>query len=212
MNKKWMATCGLLALFAMGCADDPADTPPVVEEGHNHGEGHHHAETFPEAVAEMVALRNTIRDGFANEDPDAAHGPLHDVGHVLVEVEAMAEKEGLDAETLTGVRDAVETLKESFASVDKMMHGGEGSEYSEVSADVDAAMAVLVAASGADEDGHAEGGHEAHEAHEGHDGDEGHGEGHDEAHGDHEDGHAEGGDHEAHEDGHADEDHGEEKK
>ena len=75
-----------------------------------------------------------------------------------------------------------------------------------------AAAAVLVAASGADEDAHAEGGHEAHEAHEGHDGDEGHEEGHDEAHGDHEEGHAEGGDHEAHEEGHADEDHGEEKK
>jgi len=179
MNKKWMATCGLLALFAMGCAEDSADAPPVAGDGHDHdhdhdhGHGHDHPESFKAAVEKASMLRDKIRDGFANEDPDAAHGPLHDVGDVLGSIAAMAEKEGLEGETLTGVRDAVETLKESFGSVDKMMHGGEGSEYSEVSADVDAAMATLVAAAaGAEDHDHDHGHEEGHDDHEGHDHDE----------------------------------------
>lgn len=181
MSRNLTAAFGLMALFVLGCADEtdtPDGTPPVMSDGHDHDGGHGHPESFKAAVENMVSMRNTIRDGFAAEDPDAAHGPLHSVGHALVDVEALAEKESLEAETLTGVRDAVEVLKEKFASVDKMMHGGEGSEYSEVSADIDAAMATLIAASGASEDGHDHGeeGHDDHEDHEdGHDhGEEGH--------------------------------------
>ena len=193
MSRNLTAAFGLMALFVLGCADEsdtPDGTPPVMSDGHEHDGGHGHPESFKAAVEKMVGMRNTIRDGFAAEDPDAAHGPLHSVGHVLVEVEALAEKESLEAETLTGVRDAVEVLKEKFASVDKMMHGGEGSEYSEVSADIDAAMETLIAASGASEEGHAEG-HDDHEDHEdGHDhGEEGHDHGEDDEAHHEEDGH-----------------------
>lgn len=179
------AACGLAALMTIGCQEE-SDTgiPPVMKNAHDHGDGHDHAETLVEAVEEMVGMRNVIRDGFAKDDPDAAHGPLHDVGHVLGEVEELAEKEKLDAEQLNAVRDAVEELKEAFGSVDKMMHGGEGSKYSEVAAKVDAAIAVLVKVSGANPEG---------AAHEGHD-----------EHKDHDDDHAEG--HEDH-DKHGDEDH-----
>ena len=174
-----IAACGLAALLAIGCQEEPVAGIPAVMKGED-SHAHDHAETLVEAVEEMVGMRNVIRDGFAKDDTDAAHGPLHDVGHVLGEVEELAEKEKLEAEQLNAVRDAVEELKEAFGSVDKMLHGGEGSEYSEVAAKVDAAIAVLVKVSGANPEG------AAHKEHEGHDDD--HAEGHEDhdKHGDEE--------------------------
>lgn len=199
MNRKLMALCGLAAIFTIGCEDESATdgSPAVMDAGHDHEDAHAHAATLKEAVEELVGMRNAIRDGFAKDDADAAHGPLHDIVHIYGEIENFAEAD-LEADKLNAVRDAVETLKESLGAVDKMMHGGEGSEYSEVAEKVDAAVAVLVEASGADAAGHAhEGGHEEH-GEDGHKHDED-GEGHHE-----EDGH------EHDEDG--DEDHGEEHK
>lgn len=176
------AMCGFAALLAIGCQEEPDSGIPAVMKGEEAHAGHAHAETLVEAVEEMVGMRNVIRDGFAKDDADAAHGPLHEVGHVLGEVEELAEKEELEVAQLNSVRDAVEELKEAFGSVDKMMHGGEGSEYSEVADKVDAAIAVLVKVSGANPEGAA---HEGHDDHEGHEEHEGHDEDHAEGHEDH---------------------------
>ena len=122
-----------------------ADASQVDEHGHDHhGEGgHDHAESFGEAVEELAELRDTVRDAFAAEDLDTAHGPLHDVGHLLDEVSELAGKEELTEEQQTAVKSSVDKLFDLFGSVDKMMHGQEGSEYSEVSDDIDAAIATL---------------------------------------------------------------------
>lgn len=225
MNRKLMALCGLAAVFTVGCEDESAmnGTPAVMDAGHNHDEAHAHAETLEEAVEELIGLRNAIRDGFAKDDADAAHGPLHEIGHVYSEIEKFAEAD-LETDQLNAVRDALETLKESLNSVDAMMHGKEGSEYSEVAEKVDAAVAVLAEASGADPDGHAhEGSHEEHgeEGHkhdedgEGHHEEDGHGhdkdgEGHHEEDGDHGKEHKDG--EKDHDEDHKDGDHDDDQK
>ena len=179
-----------LSLFALaGCntAEDQnvpiaADASEVDDHGHGHGEGgHEHAESYGEAVEELAELRDTVRDAFAEEDMDTAHGPLHDVGHILEEVSELAGKE-LTEEQQAAVKSSVDKLFDLFGSVDKMMHGQEGSEYSEVSDDIDAAIATLsgFASESAehDEDGehhHEEGDDDEHE--EGHDDDDADGEG-----------------------------------
>jgi len=145
-----------LTLMASGCGEPAGPQMPVMKDAHDHdhAHGHDHPETFVGVVEELVELRNAIRDGFKADDADAAHGPLHEVGEMLAEVLPTAEKEGLDAEMLKTVNDAVKSLTEAFTAVDTMMHGGEGSEYKDVSEKVDAAIAVLVATSGASADGH----------------------------------------------------------
>ena len=191
MKKQFACTVGffslgLLVLVGCNTAEDqnapiPADASQVDEHGHAHGEGgHEHAESLGEAVEELTELRNTVRDAFAAEDPDTAHGPLHDVGHILEEVSEMAEKEELSEEQLASVKSAVDKLFDSFGAVDKMMHGEEGSEYSEVSGDIDAAIATLTEiaseSSHDDEHHHEEGDDDDHEHEEDH-GDDADGEG-----------------------------------
>jgi hypothetical protein len=146
-----------LVLFCFaGCNSGTEEGTPIKADAdhhdhdHDHGEhddhGHKHAESFAEAVEELVELRNTVRDAFASNDSEAAHGPLHDVGHLLEEVSELAGKEELSAEQMATVKSSVEALFEGFGAVDKKMHDAtKGSEYSEVAEKIDAAVASLTA-------------------------------------------------------------------
>ncbi|MCA9051593.1 MAG: hypothetical protein KDA89_22800 [Planctomycetaceae bacterium] len=133
-----------------GCASE-SEAPPIPavmhdhdDHGHDHEDhSHDHPETFAEAVSQLTAMRNTIRDGFANNDEDAAHEPLHDVGHLLEDLEGLAEKESLTDEQKAALKSSVETLFNAFGDVDKTLHGGEGATYSEVSEKIDAALKTI---------------------------------------------------------------------
>lgn len=138
-------------LLISGCG--PTGEAPVAktadgEHDHAHGEEHHHAETLAEAITELTSMRDVIRDAFAKNDTETAHGPLHDVGHVLELIPGLAEKQGLSGDALTTIRTSTEQLFEAFGAVDKTLHGEEGSTYSEESAKIDAALQALTAAAG----------------------------------------------------------------
>lgn len=123
-----------------------ADGEHDHDHGHEHGEEHHHAETLAEAITELTSMRDAIRDAFAKNDTETAHGPLHDVGHVLELIPGLAEKQGISGDALTTIRTSTEQLFEAFGAVDKTLHGEEGSTYSEESAKIDAALQALTAA------------------------------------------------------------------
>ena len=160
-------------------------------EDHAHG-GNGHAETVGVAFHELTELYTTVKTAFAADDADTAHGPLHEVGHVLKGVKELANKSELTAEAKATVDQQVEVLMDAYGDVDKMMHGKDGSQYSEVSDKVDAAMAALKTA--------------LSELAE-HDGDHDHGHDHDDdEHGDHDDD-----DHDHMEGDHDDHDHDEKK-
>ncbi len=56
-----------LSVFA-GCEDGPKPKDIATVPGHDHEHGHEHEHTYEsvkDAVEELVALRNTIRDSFA---------------------------------------------------------------------------------------------------------------------------------------------------
>ena len=144
---EWLLVLGGMFVVGAGC-ESSADAPPTAaahsdEHEHHDDHGHAHPETLADAVHELTELRNTVRDAFAKEDTEAAHGPLHDVGHLLEDAESLAQKAGLTEETLTSVKASIETLFDAFGAVDKTMHGQEGSKYSEVSDKIDAAIKVL---------------------------------------------------------------------
>jgi hypothetical protein len=144
----------LTLIAAYGC--DQSSQPPLVpamtskdDHGHDHGHDHEHEhehESLAAALTELTKLRDTIRDGFAKNDIDAAHDPLHEVGHVLEEIPELAEKEKLPAEAITIIKASVEELFDAFGAVDKGMHGGESVKYADVSGKIDAAVTAITAA------------------------------------------------------------------
>lgn len=144
-----MLALGGVFIFA-GCPD--SETGPVESaEGHHdhdHGHGGHedHPETYAEAVDQLESIDKTIRDAFAADDADTAHGPLHDIGHLLEEVTELAQKETMSEEQRADVQQAVESLFDLYGAVDATMHGGEGKSYDEVKDDIDAALATLKSA------------------------------------------------------------------
>jgi len=111
---------------------------------HDHGDDHDHDfKTLDEAVAEISSLRDQIRDGFADNDVDAAHGPLHHVGEVLEATETLLPKLKLSEESQQAAGKAVESLFADFGAVDESLHGEEGKSYDEVSESIDKAIATL---------------------------------------------------------------------
>ena len=187
------------AASIVGCADTETPNPPPVVatgDGHDHGsEGHHHAETFAEAFAEVNELHNTVATAFGANDSEAAHGPLHDVGDVLDELAELADESDMSDEAKKTIDANIAVLFEAFGAVDKKMHDSEGGkDFSEVSTEITEAIAAIKEAAGE----HAEGGHDEHGEHEGHD--------------EHKDGdHDDDGDHDEHKDGDHKEGHDEHK-
>lgn len=193
-----LLTALLFAFSVIGCTESPMPETPVLSAGdghddHGHGGAHDHPETFGEAFAELTELHGTIKTAFGEEDEDAAHGPLHDVGHILEEVSELAGNSELSDEAIATIESNVEKLLDAFGAVDERMHdeeGKAGKAYSEVAAEIETAIAAIKEAAGelAEEHGH----HDEHGEHKDHD-----------DHGDHKDGDAD------HEKGHKDGDHDE---
>lgn len=202
-------TCALALVLTgliCGCSDgtDTMPVPPVMVDDHGNHEGHDHGgaghpESLGEALHQLTELRDTVRDAFAAGDSEAAHGPLHNVGHLIDEVSELAAEAGVAEAAMVAIDSNCEILMDSFGAVDKKMHSeDEGSDYSEVSEKIDAALAAIVKSAGA------AGEHDSHDEHGDHDE---HGEAHHDDHGD--EGHKEHADHDKdadHKEGHDDHD------
>jgi len=128
---------------AAGCTpkSDNTGNGHVTEHAHAHDE--HHPETYAEAVGLLVETRNKVRDAFAQNDVETAHGPLHDVGHLLEDLPRLAEKDGHADDALAVVKEESEKLLDLFGKVDATLHGDEGATYDEVSAEIDASVGRL---------------------------------------------------------------------
>ncbi len=152
MRHSWFWTLTLSLLLGSGCSE-PAQNEPVASSqnhGHDHEDHDHGPESLKDALTELASLRNTIRDSFAKNDQDAAHGPLHDVGAILEAIPELSKKEKVSAEHQAAIETAVNTLMDAFGNVDKTMHGQEGSTYAEESATIDTTLTALSAACAVD--------------------------------------------------------------
>lgn len=141
----WSLVLGLSLLVGSGCEESTTTNTaaPAGEHVHGHDEHDHGPESLKDAIAELESMRNTIRDAFAKNDHDAAHDPLHEVGHVLEAIPELAKKEKVTAENQAAIEKSVNDLMDAFGRVDKTMHGQEGSSYKEESATIDAAIEAL---------------------------------------------------------------------
>ncbi|MCH2212552.1 MAG: hypothetical protein MK110_14705 [Fuerstiella sp.] len=144
-------TASLLSLLILGCSDSTSGTSTLSPDHtgqHDHGEeeshsGHDHPGTLEEGLKELTELRDTVRDAFAADDIDTAHGPLHDVGHLLEDIAALVERQELSDEQRDLVKKNIKSLFDLFGAVDSTLHGDEGKTYSEVSDQIDTALSAL---------------------------------------------------------------------
>ena len=147
-----------LALFCAGCGDGNTGNSTGSaggHHGHDHGHdhshdhnGHHHGDedapqTIAEAIDKLGTMRDEIRDAFHEDDPDKAHGPLHDVGHVLEKLESLIDESELSDADKAEAKEATNTMFDLYMSVDDTFHGKEGSKFEDVADKIDEAMTVL---------------------------------------------------------------------
>ncbi len=146
-----LASTACLGLVTLGCTPPAAvETPTTIKPPmaaddleHAHEAGHVHAETYAEGVAQVVALRNEIRDAFAKGEGASADNAVHEVGHALEDMTALAEKASLSKDDQVAVATAVESLLDAFEKVDEKLHGGDGVDYDKVATEIDAAFETL---------------------------------------------------------------------
>ncbi len=157
--KNVLLTLGLFAACTLlGCVDKaaPEATPQANQthddhdhdHDHDHGgheEGAHgHPESFDAAVTDIVAKRDAIKTALEADDLKQADGPVHEIGHVLGELEALATKQGLDGDKLKTVQSARDALFGAFAELDKTIHGKtDGKSWKDVAVEIDAAVSQL---------------------------------------------------------------------
>ena len=124
-----------------GDGSDPSLPPTGDDHGH-----HQDAETYDEAVTELLATQKAIAEAFAAGKQDDAHGPLHDVGHLLGNTETLIEKSEMDDDTKKKLSEAIEQLFAAYGAVDDKMHNSEkGKDYSDVSEQIENALSELKA-------------------------------------------------------------------
>ena len=141
-------TVSLLSLLLVGCSESTSSpsTPSSHQTGqHEHDEHaeHDHPETLEEGLKELTELRDTVRDAFAADDVDTAHGPLHDVGHLLEDITGLVDSAELTPEQRKLAKQNIDSLFDLFGGVDRALHGEDGTTYKQVSGKIDAAIAAL---------------------------------------------------------------------
>lgn len=99
--------------------------------------------TFVEAVTQISSLNQKIKIALAEDDIKTADGPVHQLGHILEDVNEMAQEEGLAEGDIEEIKAAVETLFKTFGEVDERIHTGSGKRYSDVETEISQAIKTL---------------------------------------------------------------------
>ncbi|TWT72720.1 hypothetical protein Pla123a_40190 [Posidoniimonas polymericola] len=133
----------LVAMALTGCPG-PVSTPEgdaAAHADHDHGDGHEHATTLVGAYEELEHMAADIKSSFQADKPGDAHDAMHEIGHVILSIPALAEKAGVGS--ADEVKQVTDDLMDGFAKLDDVMHGGDKVTWDDVSAKIDAAMQKL---------------------------------------------------------------------
>lgn len=135
----WLPVLATVVVVAPGCGE-PAPAPVVGpvpaavkpadhDHGHDHEHGaaatggHVHPETLPAAVTELKELVAKVREALASGDREKADGPVHEVGHLLEDIEGLVAKAKLPAEREAAVKQALGEIFQAFDTLDTAIHG-----------------------------------------------------------------------------------------
>lgn len=99
------------------------DMPPGGAEAEGH-EGHHHPETLAALVAELVGLVDKTRGAIEAGDRDTGDATVHEFGHLVEDVEALATEAKLPEAAREAVVKAGNDLFDAFDALDHAYHDG----------------------------------------------------------------------------------------
>ena len=117
-------------------------------------DAHSHSDSpmsFKDSVSKLSEMNQVIKTSLASDDLDKAHGPLHEVGHVLEALATAAKNEKFSEADMATIKSAKEDLFDAFGEIDKTFHGGEGATYDEVANKITGAMNKLKSFAGMEE-------------------------------------------------------------
>ncbi|TWT35099.1 hypothetical protein KOR42_51940 [Thalassoglobus neptunius] len=118
-------------------------------EGHDGHDGHDHQaaeapKTFSESITQLTELRDAVQSAMEQDDLKKADGPVHQIGHLLKQIDELASDAGLTESQQKEVKAAITTLFETFSSLDSTIHGkSDGQSWKDVSTDIDQAIVQL---------------------------------------------------------------------
>lgn len=145
-----LAAAAGASLLLTGCGDQapppkPVGPPIAVKQAgaahdhdhdhdHEHGHDHDHAKpgtaaehehptTLPAAVTELRELVGKVKDALAAGDREKADGPVHEVGHLLEDIEGLVAKAKLPADREAAVKQAFDEIFTAFDALDTAIHG-----------------------------------------------------------------------------------------
>ena len=142
----------VLSIIALGGCNSSTPSDKSSSETDQHDDNDEkHAETYAAAVEDLNGLATSIKEALTANDEEMAHDPLHEIGHVLEEIPALANKESFTDKDKEAIKKAVDELFESFGKLDEKMHGKEGAMYDDVADQIEQALATLQEHTGAKE-------------------------------------------------------------
>lgn len=97
--------------------------------------------TLKQSLDKVHGLATKIGQGFTDGEHEKAHGPMHEIVHLLEELPRKVDSSDLAVDVKKSLNDSIKTIMDSFDKVDAKLHGDEnGVEFSDVKEKVDAAL------------------------------------------------------------------------
>lgn len=166
---RYPALLCLVLATAGGC--NSTEQANEEKDGHGHSHDHDHAgdpKSLRAAITQLRGMWADISTAMDNNEPDAAHDSLHEVGHVLESMPDLAAETDLPESEWNEVKTEVEKLFEEFGNIDSAFHKQDGDKvgaYESAKTAIDEGIAALEAKlqSLAEELSNDEHGHEDHE-------------------------------------------------
>lgn len=144
------AFLGLFFAIVGGC--NSTEQGSEQQDGHGHGHSHDHDHSAPQslyaAITQLSDMWADISTAMDNNDPDAAHDPLHDVGKVLDAMPRLAAETDLPESDWNQIKSEAGKLENAFGDIDSAFHQQDGDKqaaYEAVKPKIDAGIAALKA-------------------------------------------------------------------
>ncbi len=125
------AGLAIVGALVAGCSEPPPPAPPRPaavarahdhEHDHDHGD-HEHPRTLAAGVAEIQSLWGKVRTAMGKGDRDTADEHVHEVGHLLEDLEGLLA--AVPEEAREGGKNAMEEIFDCFDTLDTAFHGEE---------------------------------------------------------------------------------------
>jgi len=142
-NMKLRIACCLIGICLLGCEPKTPGAKMAGEKSIESAHAHEHDDpkSLRDAVKILAKHTETINRAFNDKKPEDAHDSLHDVGHVLEAIPALAKD--LSDEKKATIKKSVDELFACFGALDEALHGGPETPFSKIEERLAAAMTDL---------------------------------------------------------------------